>query len=189
MNLLGEPAARVYLDRRLSTRGTQVQSDGPFFVGPVDLQLEEYLGADSFVPIRDQWAQVRDDAYITLTPLGWQPRGTGPQSMQTIEAASAPIFVRRITFDWGAALILDDSSPERKLMLATKGIRNREASALSIGFVGNVASNFTLLLTHCLTKDGCFSKKPGRCTCNMVKVTTGDGDEAWACLCDRHGSA
>jgi hypothetical protein len=161
MNLLGEPAARAYLDGRLSTRGAQVQSDGPFFVGPVDLQLEEYLGADSFVPVRDQWTQVRDDAYVTLTPPGWQPPGTGSQSMQTIEAISASIFILRIAFDWGAALILDDSSPERKLMLATRGIRNREARALSIEFVGNVASNFTLLLTHCLTKDGCFSTNIG----------------------------
>jgi hypothetical protein len=189
MNLLGEPAARAYLDGRLSTRGSQVQSEGLFFVGPTDLQLEDYLGAGSFVPVRDQWRQVRDDAYVTLAPLGWQPRRAGSQSMQAIEAASAPIFIRRIAFDWGAALILDDSSPERKLMMATRGVRNREAPALSIEFVGNVASNFTLLLTHCLTKDGCFSKSPGRCMCSMVKVMTGDGDEAWACLCDRHGSA
>src|SRR5690349_17624241 len=114
MNLLGEPAARAYLDGRLSTRGSQVQSKGPFFVGPLDLQLEGYLGAGSFVPVRDQWMQVRDDAYVILTSLEWQPRRTEPQSMQAIEATSAPMYMRRIAFDWGAVLILDDSSPERK---------------------------------------------------------------------------
>jgi hypothetical protein len=186
MNLLGEPAARAYLDGRLSIRRAQVQSVGSSFVGPTDFQLEEYLGDDSFVGIRDEWARVRDDAYITLTPLEWQPRGIATQSIQTVEANRVPMFMRRIAFDWGAALILDDPSPERKLILATFG---RELPAVSIGFDGGAASSFTLILTHCLTKDGCSSKSPGRCNCSIVRVVTGDGDDAWACLCDRHGSA
>jgi hypothetical protein len=189
MNLLGEPAARAYLDSRLSVRAAQVQNTGPFFLGSADLGLEEYLGADSFVRIQDQWTEIRDDAYITLTPLEWRPRGTGSRSVQIIEPTGVPMFIRRIAFDWGAALILDDSSAKRKLILSTRGMRNREPAAVNIGFVGNAASTLTMILTHCLAKDGCSSKSPSRCTCSMVKVVTDDGDDAWACLCDRHGSA
>jgi len=176
-------------------RSPETERFGSAFIGLGDLHLEEYLGVGSFDAVRDQVTQIRDNAYVTITSLGWQPSGRASQSFAAIEARRVPIFVRRMGFEWGTVLVLDDPSPERRLLLSTIGTPEGgfapdvgQQPVVSIGFIGNRASTFSLIRTHCLTKDGCSSKLGG-CKCDMREVVTDDGDDAWACLCDKHGSA
>jgi hypothetical protein len=194
VNLLGEPAAREYLDGLLSVRGQQVERERRAFIELGDLRLQEFLGIDCFDPISDQVSRIIDDAYITLVPLGWQRSGRRSPSLRTVDSSRVGIFVRRIAFSWGALLILDNASPERQLLLATWGgvpggypPDAGERPVVGMGFVGNQAQTFNLIFTHCDTKDGCVNKRPG-CTCSEVLVSTKHGDEAWACMCEPHNS-
>lgn len=192
MNLLGESEARVYLNRRLSARG--LPQDISLRLGLGDLGLEEFLGVGAFGEVRDEVARIDDDAFVNFVPPGWQPGGER-LSDATVDASHFKIFVRRAVFGWGALLLLDDSWPERQLLFETRGARvggyppdAGRRPVVRIGFFGNLASSFSLIRTHCGYQGGCSSKSGG-CTCSLVPVVTGDGDDAWACWCNRHGSA
>jgi len=194
MNLLAEPATRAYLDEKLSARNLTVPSGDMAWVALRDLELEDYLGHESFDDIRDETGRVFDDAYVTVAAPGWQPVGRASVLAAAVPPSRVPMFTRRVRLGWADLLILDDASPERRL-LATTWLNKLddypdagELPVLSIGFVGNSARTLSLIRTHCSTKHGCTSKLKG-CRCSMVEVVTGDGDDAWACLCDQHGSA
>jgi hypothetical protein len=196
VNLLGEPAAREYLDGQLSVHGRQVERTGPDLITLAELRLQEFLGANCFDRVSDQVAQIFDDACVTMVPLEWEPSGRRSQRLRPVEASRTRIFTRRIVFSWGAMLILDDASPERQLLLTTRGVAPQayppqvgERPVVNMGFVGNQALTLKWILTHCDTKDGCSSKKPSRCLCGMRPVVTKQGDDAWECLCDKHSSA
>lgn len=102
--------------------------------------------------------------------------------------------MRRLAFGRGSFLILDEPSAVRHLIVnAPAGpwwpvfFPSQSGVVISLGLLRGVISTFRVMVTHCDTKDGCTSNLPG-CNCSELEVTTQEGDDAWACLCDRHGS-
>lgn len=196
MNLLAEVEVRSHLDSVLSER-VRAGGDrrGGARVALRDLQLEEVVGPGSFDDsgYGDWIPFVLDQCFVRLVPLGWERRrqeaGAGP-----LAAREVSLFVRRIAFEWGSLLVLDEPSSARNLIVNAppsdwwRGLPPYHGGAvLSLGFIGGSISALSVTITHCDTTDGCASNLPG-CNCSEVEVTTDEGDDAWVCLCERHGS-
>jgi hypothetical protein len=197
MNILCEPAVREHLGTLLAERSRDLQEQAMLRIGLSDLRLEELLEIDSSARAWDQITRVLEVGYLTLVPVEWRPDDRRSEARPTIRADQIPIFVRRMVFQWGAVLVLDDPSPVRQLLLEARAPFLApwlppswdwgEQPVISLAFLGRLPSTLSLVLTHCDTKKGCKAKSP-RCACSLVEVVTEDGDDAWACLCDRHNS-
>jgi hypothetical protein len=99
------------------------------------------------------------------------------------------LFVRRVPLSRGALIIFDDPAPDQLLIFSTEaqspfGLTD---AVVKVEFSNNQLGLMTMLFPHCNPSNGCQSRRK-RCSCTLVRVLPPDGDEAWACRCDNHGS-